>query len=96
RPRGMMVTFGNASGRPPEIDPLLLMRLGSLYLTRPTMFHYLSTKSELTERAGDLFEWISAGRLEVLIGQRFPMPEAAEAHRALEGRKTVGKVLLDP
>ena len=96
RPRGMMVSFGNASGRPPSIDPLVLMRHGSLYLTRPTMFHYVATREQLTNRAGDLFDWISKGRLEVLVGSRYPMSEAAQAHRALEARKTVGKVLLDP
>ncbi len=95
RPRGMMVSFGNASGRPPSIDPLLLMRLGSLYLTRPTMFHYIQTKADLTARANDLFEWISKGDLDLLVGSRYPMQQAADAHRALEGRATVGKVLLD-
>ena len=96
RPRGMMVTFGNASGPVPEVSPLTLMAKGSLFLTRPTMRHYLQTTEELLGRAGDLFRWIGEGELEVRIGERFPLAEAAEAHRALEGRKTTGKVLLIP
>lgn len=96
RPRGMMVTFGNASGPVPEISPLTLMRKGSLFLTRPTMGDYLRTRAELLGRARDLFEWIRQGTLEVQIGHRFPLAAAAEAHRALEGRQTTGKVLLIP
>ncbi len=96
RPRGMMVTFGNASGAVPEVSPLLLMQKGSLFLTRPTMNHYISTRQELLARTTDLFAWIGAGELDVRIGERFPLAEAAEAHRALEGRMTTGKVLLIP
>jgi NADPH2:quinone reductase len=96
RPRGMMVTFGNASGAVPAIPPLLLSQKGSLFLTRPTMRHYLQTRGELLARAGDLFSWIESGELEVLIGERFPLEDAAEAHRALEARRTTGKVLLVP
>jgi NADPH2:quinone reductase len=96
RPRGMMVTFGNASGAVPAIPPLLLSQKGSLFLTRPTMRHYLQTRGDLLARAGDLFSWIESGELEVLIGERFPLEDAAEAHRALEARRTTGKVLLVP
>lgn len=96
RPRGMMVTFGNASGAVPEVSPLLLMQKGSLFLTRPTMNHYIPTRQELLARTTDLFAWIGAAELDVRIGERFPLAEAAEAHRALEGRMTTGKVLLIP
>lgn len=96
RPRGMMVTFGNASGPVPEISPLELMRKGSLYLTRPTMFHYIATRDELLRRATELFGWIASDELDVRIGERYPLSEAGEAHSALEGRRTTGKVLLIP
>ncbi|HEX6301864.1 MAG TPA: quinone oxidoreductase [Acidimicrobiia bacterium] len=96
RPRGMMVTFGNASGPVPEISPLILAQKGSIFLTRPTMAHYIQTREELLGRANELFEWISAGRLDVRIGHEYPLELAADAHRALEGRQTTGKVLLHP
>jgi NADPH2:quinone reductase len=96
RPRGMMVTFGNASGPPPEISPLLLMQKGSLFLTRPTMFHYMSEREELLSRVDDVFGWILGGKLDVRIGAEFALAEAAKAHRALEGRATTGKVLIRP
>lgn len=95
RPRGTMVTFGNASGPVPEITPLLLMQKGSIYLTRPTMGHYLRTPEERKSRTDDLFAWIEAGSLDVRIGERFPLDRAADAHRALEGRATTGKVLIE-
>ncbi len=96
RPRGMMVTFGNASGPVPEIAPLLLSQKGSLFLTRPTMAHYLQTRDELLSRCNDLFSWIQSGEIEVRIGHEYPLADAADAHRALEGRQTTGKVLLLP
>lgn len=96
KPRGMMVTFGNASGPVPEISPLELMRRGSLFLTRPTMFDYIQTREKLLERASDLFDWVAADELDVRIGEHYPLEDAAEAHRALEGRRTTGKVLLHP
>ena len=96
RPRGLMATFGNASGPAPEISPLLLMQKGSLYLTRPTMAHYLRSRDELLTRSADLFAWIAEGKLEVRVGAEFPLAEAAEAHRALEARRTTGKVLILP
>lgn len=96
RPRGMLVQFGNASGAVEPIAPLRLARGGSLFLTRPTLSHYVSTRPELLARAADLFAWIGSGVLHVRIGAEFPMSDAAEAHRALEARKTTGKVLLTP
>lgn len=96
RPRGMMVTFGNASGRPPDISPLILAAKGSLYLTRPTMRHYVGDRAELLRRASDLFRWIGDDRLRVRIGAEFPLAEAADAHRALESRSSTGKVILLP
>ena len=96
RPRGMMVTFGNASGAVPGVSPLVLMQKGSLFLTRPTMGHYIASREELLGRASDLFDWIARGDLDVRIGERYPLADASEAHRALEGRRTTGKVLLIP
>jgi NADPH2:quinone reductase len=92
----MMVQFGNASGAVEPISPLRLSQGGSLFLTRPTLFDYISTRQELLARSTDLFTWIGNDQLNVRIGQRFPMAEAAEAHRALAARRTTGKVLLLP
>ena len=96
RPRGMMVTFGNASGPVDPVSPLTLSANGSIFLTRPTLFHYIAERSELERRAADLYRWIGAGELDVRIGHRFALADAADAHRALEGRQTTGKVLLLP
>lgn len=96
KPRGMMVTFGNASGPVPEVSPLRLSSGGSLYLTRPTLFDYIADRDALLHRTNDVFDWIALGELDVLIGERYPLVEAAAAHRALEGRQTTGKVLLVP
>lgn len=96
RMRGMMVTFGNASGPVEPVSPLRLSQAGSLFLTRPTLFHYIATREDLERRASDLFGWIAAGELSVRIGERLPLDRAAEAHRLLEGRQTTGKVLLVP
>ncbi len=95
RPRGMMVTFGNASGPPSDFSALDLMRKGSLFVTRPTLADYVAAREDLERRAGDIFDWILKGRLNVRIGARFPLAEAADAHAALEGRMTTGKVLLE-
>ena len=96
RPRGLMVSFGNASGPVPPFAPLLLSQKGSLFLTRPTLPHYIATPAELRKRSDDLFQWIADGSIKVRIGATFPLTEAAAAHRALEGRVTTGKVLLLP
>lgn len=96
RPRGMLVSFGNASGPVPEFKPLLLSQKGSLFFTRPTLAHYTLTPAELQARADDLFAWSAAGQLNVRIGATFPLRRAADAHDALEGRRTTGKVLLLP
>jgi NADPH2:quinone reductase len=96
RPRGLMVSFGNASGPVDPIPPLLLAQNGSLYLTRPTLGSYIATTSELRERCTELFALVVAGELDVRIGQRFTLGDAAAAHRALEGRGTTGKLLLIP
>ena len=96
RPRGMMVTFGNASGPVPPMPPLRLSAGGSLYLTRPTLGDHTATRDELEWRADDLFGWIADGRLDVRIGARFALADARAAHEALQGRATTGKVLLIP
>jgi NADPH2:quinone reductase len=95
-PRGMMVFFGNASGPVPPIDPLALARRGSLFLTRPNLMHYIADRASLEARANAVLGDAAAGRLEVRIDRTWPLAEAAEAHRALEGRQTAGKVLLIP
>lgn len=95
-PRGYMVLYGQSSGPVPPVDPQILNSKGSLFLTRPTGGHYLATRDELLWRTGDVFRWIQSGELHVRIGHRFPLTDAAEAHRALEGRQTTGKVLLIP
>ncbi|HYX26016.1 MAG TPA: quinone oxidoreductase [Thermoanaerobaculia bacterium] len=94
--RGMMVLFGQASGPVPPFDPSLLNTKGSLYLTRPSLGHYIATAEELQRRAEDVLGWIAEGKLRIGIGLELPLAEAAEAHRALEGRRTTGKVLLIP
>ncbi|MEO6652093.1 MAG: quinone oxidoreductase [Ilumatobacteraceae bacterium] len=96
RGRGMMVTFGNASGAVDPVSPLALSRNGSLFLTRPTLFDYIASRSELERRAADLSEWIADGQLDVRIGERFALRDAVEAHRAIESRSTTGKVILVP
>lgn len=94
--RGMLVLFGQSSGPVPPFDPQTLNRKGSLFLTRPTLNDYLLTRAELESRAGDLFAWMGRGELSVRIGAEFKLTEAADAQRALAGRKTTGKVLLIP
>jgi NADPH:quinone reductase len=95
-PRGMAVFYGNASGPVPPIDPLVLSRKGSLFLTRPSLVHYIADRASLEARAADVLGDAAAGRLRVRIDRTYPLSEAAEAHRALEGRGTAGKVLLIP
>lgn len=92
--RGTMVLFGQSSGPVEPLDPQLLNRKGSLFLTRPSLGHYTATREALLRRARDVFDWIEAGELSVRIGAEYDLADAAEAHRALEGRRTTGKVLL--
>ena len=94
RPRGMMVSFGNASGPVDPISPLLLAQKGSLFLTRPTLFHYVATRPELESAAGELFEMVASGKVKVEIKQRYALKDAADAHRALEARQTSGSTVL--
>lgn len=94
RPRGGLALFGASSGPVPPFDPQRLNAAGSLFLTRPTLGHYTATRDELTRRADELFAAVAAGTLDVRVGATYPLAEAAEAHRALEGRATTGKVLL--
>jgi NADPH:quinone reductase len=96
RPRGTLVLFGQSSGPVPPFDVGKLGAKGSLFLTRPSLAHYTLERTELLERAGDLFNWIGSGKLKLRIERTLPMAEAAEAHRLLEGRKTTGKVVLLP
>jgi NADPH2:quinone reductase len=94
--RGMMVSFGNASGPAPAIEPGKLSRMGSLFLTRPTLFDYVATPAELDESAQALFAVIGSGAVKIEIGQTFPLAQARRAHEALEARDTVGASLLIP
>jgi NADPH:quinone reductase len=96
RPRGYLVLFGQSSGPAPQIDPQILNPKGSLFLTRPTLGHYIAYRAELLERVNDLFDWMATGKLKVRIDQTFPLAEAAKAHRHLEDRKSKGKILLIP
>ncbi|HTW66826.1 MAG TPA: quinone oxidoreductase [Bryobacteraceae bacterium] len=94
RPRGMMVSFGNSSGPVANFAPLILSQKGSLFLTRPTLANYSATPEELDWRAGDVLTWIGQGKLKLHIHKVYPLSDAAQAHRDLEGRKTTGKLLL--
>jgi NADPH2:quinone reductase len=94
--RGLMVLFGQTSGKVTQFDQTLLNTKGSLYLTCPTAADYISNRAELTQRTEELFDWILAGRLKLTVASTFPLHDAAQAHRALEARVTVGKVLLIP
>lgn len=95
-PRGLMVSYGNASGAVPPVSPLELSKRGSLYLTRPTLFHYIAKASDLARGARELFEIVGSGKVKVRIGQTYPLTNAAEAHRDLEARRTTGSSLLIP
>jgi NADPH2:quinone reductase len=92
--RGLMVSFGNASGPVEPFSPLLLSQKGSLYLTRPTLFHYVATRQQLEQSAGELFEMVTSGKVKIEVQQRFALKDAAEAHRALQARKTTGSTIL--
>jgi NADPH2:quinone reductase len=95
-PRGYLVLYGQSSGPVPPFDPQILNAKGGLFLTRPSLAQYTATREELLWRANDVLGWAASGELKIRIGARFPLPEAAEAHRQLSGRKTTGKVLLTP
>ena len=96
RPRGLLALFGQSSGPVPPFDLARLNAMGSLFVTRPSLAHYTADRAELELRAGAVFAAIGAGRLQIRIGAEFPLARAADAHRALEGRATTGKVLLRP
>jgi NADPH2:quinone reductase len=96
RPRGLMALYGAASGPVPPIDPQILNRKGSLFLTRPTLVHYIAEREELLQRASDLFGWIKSGQLTINISHRYPLAEAHQAHEDLAARRTTGKLLLIP
>jgi len=95
-PRGLIALYGQSSGPIGQIDPQILNTKGSLFLTRPSLNVYIATREELQQRAADLFGWVRDGKLKLRMEFEFPLKDAAEAHRALEGRKTTGKVLLIP
>jgi NADPH2:quinone reductase len=94
--RGMMVSFGNASGAVPAFEPGILSAKGSLYLTRPTLFHYIRTPEELQQTADDLFAVIASGAVKISINQRFKLADARAAHEALHSRATTGTTVLLP
>ncbi|HTW37875.1 MAG TPA: quinone oxidoreductase [Steroidobacteraceae bacterium] len=96
RPLGMMVTYGNASGPPPAVSPLELTKRGSLFLTRPQLFSYVSTREKLDAAARELFGIVKRGKVRVRIGQTYPLAEVAQAHRDLEGRRTTGSTVIVP
>lgn len=96
RPLGMMVSFGNASGVVPPFDTGILSRLGSLFLTRPTLFAYAAKRSDLLSMAAELFEMVVSGKVRIEVAQRYPLREAARAHRDLEARRTTGSTILIP
>jgi NADPH2:quinone reductase len=95
-PRGMLVSFGQSSGKVAPFEPALLGGKGSLFLTRPTLWHYIPDRPSLLRRAGDLMQWIAKGELFLYIGKVLPLDKAADAHRLLESRQSMGKVLLAP
>jgi NADPH2:quinone reductase len=96
RPRGYMVLFGGSSGAVPPFDPIQLAHKGSLYVTRPTLAHYIASREDLERRTHDLFAMILSGKLKLRIEHTYPLKDAAQAHRDLESRKTTGKLLLLP
>jgi NADPH2:quinone reductase len=96
RPRGYLVLFGGSSGAVPPFDPIKLSQKGSLFLTRPSLMHYVLTREELEHRAGDVLDWIAAGKLKLRIAHKYKLEEAQQAHKDLEARKTTGKILLIP
>lgn len=96
RPRGMLVSYGQASGAPEPVETRELQDAGSIYFTRPSLAHYMARREELEKRAAELFRWVGAGDLALRIDRQLPLDEAAEAHRLLASRATAGKLLLVP
>jgi NADPH2:quinone reductase len=96
RPLGMLVAFGNASGPPPAFDPLLLGSKGSLFLTRPSLFHYAADRADLEALAKALFDVVASGAVKIEINQTYPLSDIAQAHRDLESRKTTGSTVILP
>jgi NADPH2:quinone reductase len=96
RPRGMLALFGASSGPVPPFDPIQLSGKGSLFLTRPTLWHYVATRAELEWRAGEVLGWVAKGELKLRTEYLYPLDEAAQAQTDLEARKTTGKILLEP
>jgi NADPH2:quinone reductase len=96
RPRGTLVHFGASSGPVPPVDPSVLAQKGSLFLARTTLAHFTATRTELLARSGAVFGMIASGKLKLRIDHSYPLAEAQQAHRDLEGRKTTGKLLLLP
>jgi NADPH2:quinone reductase len=96
RVRGMMVSFGNASGPVPPFDPILLSQKGSLFITRPTVTHYTAKHDELVALGAELFEVVTSGKVKIEINQTYALSDAANAHRDLEARKTTGSTILLP
>ncbi len=95
-PRGLLALYGGSSGAVPPFDLIQLSTKGSLYVTRPTLKDYTATRGELEQRASDVLRWVSEGGLKLRLEHSYPLAEAQQAHRDLEGRKTTGKVLLIP
>ena len=96
KPRGLLALFGGSSGAVPPFDPIILSGKGSLYVTRPTLWHYIATRAELELRAGEILGWAASGQLKLRTEHIFPLAEAAQAQTALESRNTTGKILLEP
>ena len=96
RPRGMLALFGASSGPVAPFDPILLSGKGSLYLTRPTLWHYLGSRQELEWRAGKILDWVATGELKLRMEHIYPLEQAAQAQIDLEARRTTGKILLEP
>ena len=96
RPRGLMVSFGNASGPVAPVNLGILSTKGSLYVTRPTLATHIASRADLVQRAGDLFDAVKSGKVKIETTQRYPLADAQQAHRDLEGRKTTGSIVLQP
>jgi NADPH2:quinone reductase len=96
KPRGLLVTYGNASGPVKALDTLWLSQRGSLYVTRPTLMSYVADDTDLQETAADLFQIVTSGKVRIEINQRYPLENVVQAHRDLESRKTTGSTILLP